>query len=105
MDAGVDVIWPLERSANQDPLRLRKAFGRSLRLWGGVDKRILAQGTAAIDAHLGTLAPLLEEGGFIPTVDHTVPPDVSWPNFLHYMEAKGRLLRGEPLIAPGRRSG
>ena len=95
LDAGVDIIWPLERAANQDPLRLRKQYGRSLRLWGGVDKRVLAQGPAAIDEHLKTLIPLIDEGGFIPSVDHTVPPDVSWSNFQHYMEGKARLLRGE----------
>jgi uroporphyrinogen decarboxylase len=100
MDAGIDVVWPLERSANQDPVRLRKTFGRSLRLWGGVDKRILALGPTAIDRHLSTLAPLIEQGGYIPTVDHTVPPDVSWSNFEYYMEAKSRLLRGDPLGSP-----
>jgi hypothetical protein len=95
MDAGVDVIWPLERSADQDPVRLREKYGRSLRLWGGVDKRVLAQGPDAIDTHLRTLRPLIEEGGYIPAVDHTVPPDVSWSNFQHYMESKARLLCGE----------
>ncbi|MBN1643117.1 MAG: hypothetical protein JXA09_17925 [Anaerolineae bacterium] len=94
LDAGVDALWPLERAADQDPLRLRQTYGRALRLWGGVDKRVLAQGPAAIDAHLRTLQPLIEEGGFIPTVDHTVPPDVSWPNFQHYLESKDKLLRG-----------
>jgi uroporphyrinogen decarboxylase len=94
MDAGVDAVWPLERAADQDPRRLRKKFGRALRLWGGVDKRVLAQGPEAIDRHLRDLAPLVEEGGFIPTVDHTVPPDVSWPNFRHYLERKARLLAG-----------
>jgi uroporphyrinogen decarboxylase len=95
LDAGVDIIWPLERAANQDPLRLRRQYGRSLRLWGGVDKRVLARGPAAIDEHLRTLSPLIDEGGFIPSVDHTVPPDVSWSSFQHYMEGKARLLRGE----------
>ncbi|MGQ9681447.1 MAG: uroporphyrinogen decarboxylase family protein [Anaerolineae bacterium] len=95
MDAGVDVIWPLERAAGQDPVQLRRKYGRSLRLWGGVDKRILAEGPAAIDEHLRLLQPLIEEGGFIPSVDHTVPPDVSWPNFQYYMRSKARLLRGE----------
>ena len=94
MDAGVDILWPLERAADQDPVRLRKKFGRSLRLWGGVDKRVLTQGPAAIDAHLREFIPLIEEGGFIPTVDHTVPPDVSWENFQYYMEQKTRLLQG-----------
>lgn len=95
MDAGVDVLWPLERAADQDPVRLRQKFGRSLRLWGGVDKRVLAEGPQAIDEHLRAMRPLIEEGGFIPSVDHTVPPDVSWPNFRHYMASKQKLLRGE----------
>ena len=95
MDAGVDGIWPLERASNMDPLALRKKFGRDLRLWGGVDKRELAKDFAAIDGHLRTLRPLVEEGGFIPTVDHLVPPDVSLANFEHYMKRKHQLLRGE----------
>jgi uroporphyrinogen decarboxylase len=92
LDAGVDALWPLERAANQDPLRLRRKFGRSLRLWGGVDKRELAKGREAIDRHLLALQPLIEEGGFIPTVDHTVSPDVSWDNFQYYLERKQLLL-------------
>ena len=94
LDAGVDAMWPLERTAGQDPMRLRRAFGRTLRLWGGVDKRELAKGPAAIDAHLKTLVPMIEEGGFIPTVDHSVPPDVSWEDFQSYMERKQDLLSG-----------
>ena len=54
---------------------------------------------AELDEHLGTLQPLIEEGGYIPTVDHTVPPDVSWPNFQHYMESKARLLSGKLVSA------
>ena len=95
LDAGVDAIWPMERAAEQDPIRLRKTFGESLRLWGGVDKRELAKDRPAIEAHLRTLAPLVEQGGFIPTVDHTVPPDVSLDNFRHYMELKAKLLAGK----------
>lgn len=94
MDVGVDQIWPLERASDMDPVRLRKKFGKSLRLSGGVDKRVLALDKAAIDAHLAEMAPLVEEGGFIPTVDHTVPPEVSWENFLYYMDRKKKMLEG-----------
>jgi len=94
MDAGVDMVWPLERAADQDPVRLRKKFGRALRLSGGVDKRALARGPEVIGAHLRELQPLVAEGGYIPTVDHTVPPDVSWDSFRYYMDAKGKLLQG-----------
>lgn len=94
MDAGVDTIWPIERASNVSPSSWRIVFGKSLRLWGGVDKRILAQGAEAIRKHLAEFIPLIEEGGFIPTVDHTVPPDVSWENFKIYMEYKQALLAG-----------
>jgi uroporphyrinogen decarboxylase len=96
LEAGVDAIWPMERaSQDQDPLKLRKKYGRDLRLWGGVDKRELAKSPEAIERHLASLAPLIEDGGFIPTVDHLVPPDVSLENFEYYMERKQALLRGD----------
>jgi uroporphyrinogen decarboxylase len=94
MDAGVDGLWPLERAADMDPLAIRKKYGKSLRIWGGVDKRELAKDHQAIDDHLRSLLPLVEEGGFIPTVDHLVPPDVSLDNFCYYMERKKALLSG-----------
>ena len=91
--AGLEEIGP--RLIGMDPLALRKKFGRSLHLWGGVDKRELAKDNAAIDAHLRTLQPLIADGGFIPTVDHLVPPDVPLANFEHYMRRKHQLHRGE----------
>lgn len=95
LECGVDAIWPMERASDCDPVAIRAKYGRDLRLWGGVDKRVLATTPAAIDVHLNELRPLVEEGGFIPTVDHLVPPDVSLVNFEHYMERKRQLLRGE----------
>ena len=95
MDAGVDTAWPIERASNISPQQWRKQFGRSLRLWGGVDKRELAKGPSAIRAHLREFIPLIEEGGYIPTIDHTVPPDVSWDQFRYYMDCKKALLAGE----------
>jgi uroporphyrinogen decarboxylase len=95
MDAGVDGIWPMERASDMDPIALRKKYGRALRLWGGVDKRELAKDLPAIDAHLLSLAPLIEDGGFIPTIDHLAPPDIPLKNFLYYMEKKKLLLRGQ----------
>lgn len=96
LEAGVDILWPLEQASEEtNPYDLRRKWGRDLRLWGAVDKREIARGPAAIDAHLASLAPLVEEGGFVPHLDHTFPPDISAANFSHYMEQKARLLRGE----------
>jgi hypothetical protein len=94
MECGVDAIWPLERVANMHPVKIRQRFGRDLRLFGGVDKMELAKGKEAIDRHLAEMVPLIEEGGFIPTVDHTVSPDVSLENFKYYIKRKMDLLSG-----------
>ncbi|MFH1568713.1 MAG: uroporphyrinogen decarboxylase family protein, partial [Gemmatimonadota bacterium] len=95
MEAGVDIIWPVERASGVSPMAWRRRFGRDLRIWGGVDKRVLSLGRQAIRAHLAELIPLIEEGGFIPTIDHTVPPDVSWDDFRDYMDLKRALLTGQ----------
>jgi uroporphyrinogen decarboxylase len=96
LDAGVDGLWPIERASNDmDPIALRKKYGKALRIWGAVDKRCIAAGSPVIEEHLRAMMPLIAEGGFIPTVDHTVPPDISLKNFEHYMELKEKLLRGE----------
>jgi len=94
LEMGIDVHWPFERAAGMDPVRIRREVGKGLRIWGGVDKREVAKGKTAIDAALDELAPLVEQGGFIPTLDHTFPPDISWANFTYYWEQKQKLLEG-----------
>jgi uroporphyrinogen decarboxylase len=66
-----------------------------LALCGGVDKRELAKDKKAIEQEVERILPLIEQGGYIPTVDHTVPPDVSYENFMYYMEIKMKALQGE----------
>jgi uroporphyrinogen decarboxylase len=86
LDAGLNMLYPFETQAGMDVREVRRRYGRNLLLWGGVDKRTLAHGPAAIDAELVRLRPLIEEGGYIPHTDHSIPPDVSFDNFRYYME-------------------
>jgi uroporphyrinogen decarboxylase len=84
LEGGVTGIFPNEVNANMDVLELRKSFP-DLQLLGGVDKMNLIKGKEAIDLELEMkLKPTLELGGFIPTVDHLVPPGVSWETFKYY---------------------
>jgi len=91
-EAGVDGFCPMERAAGMDPARTRREYGRSVCMMGGVDKREIAKGPAAIEAELARLAPVVEGGGYIPTIDHAIPPDVSYDDFLCYLDAKRRIL-------------
>jgi uroporphyrinogen decarboxylase len=93
IEAGITCHWPLERAANMDPLKLRQTYGHDLALAGGVDKRELTKGRKEIDRELyRVLPPLLEDGGYIPTLDHAVPPDIPYDNFMYYLELKRKLL-------------
>ena len=67
-----------------DPIALRREHGRDLIIAGGVDKRILAGDKAGIERMVERLAPLVQEGGYLPCPDHCIPPDVPWENFLLY---------------------
>ncbi|MDK6029350.1 uroporphyrinogen decarboxylase family protein [Ignisphaera sp. 4213-co] len=87
LDGGVNCMFPLE-ARYVDPYKLRREYGEKILLMGGVDKMALIAGEKAIDKELERLTPLLEEGGYIPTVDHRVPPEVSYKNYLYYIERK-----------------
>ena len=86
LDAGIDTLYPFEVQCGMDVVQVRKEYGRELRLWFGIDKRALARGPAAIDAEFARVRPLMEEGGYIPDLDHSVPPDVSYANYCYYLE-------------------
>jgi hypothetical protein len=93
VEIGITCHWPFEAAADMDPVRIRKRYGRDLVISGGIDKRALAKDKQAIEQELyAKLPPLLEDGGFIPTLDHTAPPDISWDNFRYYLELKRKLL-------------
>ena len=93
IDAGVNCLWPLEQASGMDPIRLRKKFGRDLVLAGGIDKRELTKDRAAIERELrAKIPPLLDNGGYIPHLDHTFPPDICYDNFLYYLELKRKLI-------------
>lgn len=92
LEAGINVIYPFEVAAGMDVVAARREFGKDLRMYMGIDKRILSQGHDAIDAELDYLRPLIEEGGYIPSIDHSVPPDVPYENFQYYMEALAETL-------------
>lgn len=94
LDAGLNFLYPFEVQAGMDVLGVRRRFGRHLRLWGGVDKRALIYGPAAIDAELERVRPLIAEGGYIPHTDHSIPPDVSYANFLYYTRRLAEVCAG-----------
>jgi uroporphyrinogen decarboxylase len=92
LDAGINFLYPFECAAGMDVTVMRRQYGRKLRMYMGVDKRALAQGPRAIDQELERVKPLLEEGGFIANVDHSLPPDICYDHFKYYMERLAKVV-------------
>ncbi|MGD2155556.1 MAG: uroporphyrinogen decarboxylase family protein [Anaerolineales bacterium] len=96
LNAGVRGLFPFEVQAGMDVVEVRQRFPQLL-IQGGLDKVKVAQGKAAIDAELEAKLPfMLSHGGYIPFLDHLVPPDVSWDNFLHYRERVNQYIESYP---------
>ena len=83
VEGGVTGFYPFECMSGMDVVQIRKNFPK-LQMMGGINKRILAKGKKEIDAELEYKCSIIPQGGYIPHVDHFVPPDVSWENFLYY---------------------
>lgn len=85
-ECGVNFHWPLEVAAGMDAVALRKKYGKNLILGGNIDKRVFAKGKEAIHEEVMSKVPfLLETGGYFPSLDHSIPPDISLENFRYFI--------------------
>ncbi len=83
LEGGVTAMLPFEVQSHMDVADIRCEYPL-LGLQGGIDKKALIAGKEAIDRELEKRVPVVLGGGYIPHVDHGVPPDVSWENFCYY---------------------
>jgi hypothetical protein len=91
IEGGVTGLYPFEVMAGMNVAEVRRAFPR-LQILGGLDKVALAHGSAAIGAALEQTSWMLSQGGYVPYVDHMVPPDVPWENFCYYRQRLNELI-------------
>ena len=87
-EAGIQGILPLERQAGNDIVRLRDEHP-TMRFIGHYDKMVMWKGEAAMRTEFERLLPTAAQGGFIISVDHQTPPQVSYEDYQLYL----RLLR------------
>ena len=86
LDGGINMLWPFEVQSGMDVVEVRKIYGHDLVIMGGIDKRVIAKGGETLRREVDRVMPLVEDGGYIPELDHSIPPDISWPVFCEYME-------------------
>ena len=105
VEAGVNVLHPLEPAAGMDPAALRRRWGRRLALKGGIDKYVLLRGKETIRKELACkMQPMLREGGgMVFGLDHRVPNGTLLEDYRYYVRL-GREILGLPPL-DGRRRG
>jgi hypothetical protein len=78
LDAGINMLGPLECAAGVDAIALRKKYGRDLILVGNVAREAFMGDRAAIEKEFNRKVPwLVEQGGYVAAPDDAMMPD--WP--------------------------
>ena len=82
---GIEGVLPLERQAGVDVAQIRELHPDFLMI-GGFDKMVMKNGREAMKTEFERLLPVMKKGGYIASVDHQTPPDVSVENYKIYIE-------------------
>jgi hypothetical protein len=91
LDGGINTLFPFEVNGCAHPGELLDEYSGELRIMGGVDKTKLIAGQEETKKYLESLVPYVERGGYIPFCDHRCPPDVTYENYLYYLDLKERM--------------
>ena len=83
MREGIDGVLPLERQAGVDGLAIRNQFPEFCMV-GHFNKMVMDKGEQAIRGEFERLMRLMKSGGFIPSVDHQTPPNVTIEQYRLY---------------------
>jgi uroporphyrinogen decarboxylase len=86
VEIGLDSLNPLEVKAGMDPVHIKKTYGDSLVLHGGINA-VLYGDLDALEAQMRSTVPALKEhGGYILSSDHSVPSSVSLSDFQRFVD-------------------
>ena len=92
LEAGLNCMFPLEVQGGSDPVPMREKYGKNILLRGGINKHQLSKGKKEIIDELKRVEKLVQDGGFIPGVDHRCAQDVSYENYKYYIREKLAML-------------
>jgi hypothetical protein len=97
LEGGVNIVFPWETQFGLDITAVRRQYP-TLGMIGGMNKYALALGREAINKELAKVPFMLEQGRFIPGLDHNVPNDVSWDNYRYFYDHLHELIYKYPPV-------
>ena len=96
LDAGVNLLYPMEPAADMDIVRLREEYGTRLAFMGGIDKHVLRRSRDEIVAELEyKIPPMVRTGGCVLGLDHRIPNGTPLANYRFYIEMTWQIMDGE----------
>ena len=96
LDAGVNVMHPMEVAAGMDVVAVREKYGSRLAFYGGLDKHVIRRSKEEILAELEyKIPPLVRSGGCVLALDHRIPNGTPLENYRFYIEKSWEILNRE----------
>jgi uroporphyrinogen decarboxylase len=88
IEAGFDVLQPLEVKAGMDLVKLKRMWGDRLSFMGGIDVRAMADpDPAVIEREIAEKVSVAKAGGgYVYHSDHSVPDNVSFEQYQRVIE-------------------
>ncbi|MFW6437502.1 MAG: uroporphyrinogen decarboxylase family protein [Armatimonadota bacterium] len=96
IDAGVNVMHPLEPAAGMDIVALRREYREKLAFVGGLDKHCLRRGERAIVEELEyKIPPMIRTGGCVLGLDHRIPNGTPLEAYRFYVKKAWEIMERE----------
>jgi uroporphyrinogen-III decarboxylase len=96
LDAGLNVMYPMEPAAGMDIVRVRETYGTKLAFWGGIDKHMLRRSREEIEAELEyKIPPMVRTGGCVLGLDHRIPNVTPLDNYRFYIQKAWEIMDRE----------
>ncbi len=87
MDAGYDCYQSLQKSAGMEVPELRKAYGKNMCLWGGIDVSVLLNGTTdEVKKETMQAVEYAREGNMILGSSHSIATGCKYDNFMTMLD-------------------
>lgn len=96
LEAGINVMHPMEPAAGMDIVKVRAEYGTRLAFLGGIDKHVLRRSKEEIVQELEyKIPPMVRTGGCVLGLDHRIPNGTPLEHYRFYIQKAWEILDRE----------
>ena len=96
LEAGLNVMFPMEPAAGMDIVKVREQYGTRLALMGGLDKHVIRRSRDEIVAELEyKIPPIVATGGCVFSLDHRIPNGTPLDSYRFYISKAWEIMNRE----------